>query len=72
MSPAIYDDVIKWKYFPRYWPIVLGIYWSPVNSQHKGQWAEFDAFFDLRLMNDWMNNRKAGIWVAIVPIMTSF
>ena len=29
----LHDDVIKWKYFPRYWPFV----W-PVNSPHKGQW----------------------------------
>ena len=34
-----YDDVIKWKYFPRYWPFVRGIQWSPVNSPHKGQWC---------------------------------
>ena len=33
-----HDDVIKWKYFPRYWPFVRGIYRSPVNSPHKGQW----------------------------------
>ena len=31
------DDVIKWKYFPRYWPFVRGIHRSPVNSPHKGQ-----------------------------------
>ena len=33
-----HDDVIQWKHFPRYWPFVRGIHWSPVNSQHKGQW----------------------------------
>ena len=33
-----YDDVIKWKHFPRYWPSVWGIHRSPVNSPHKGQW----------------------------------
>ena len=32
------DDVVKWKYFPRYWPFVRGIHRSPVNSPHKGQW----------------------------------
>ena len=32
-----YDDVIKWKYFPLYWPFVRGIHRSPVNSPHKGQ-----------------------------------
>ena len=33
-----YDDVIKWKHFPRYWPFVRGIHRSPVKSPHKGQW----------------------------------
>ena len=33
------DGVIKWKHFPRYWPFVKGIYWSPVDSPHKGQWC---------------------------------
>ena len=33
-----YDDVIKWKHFPRYWPFVRGIHRSSVNSPHKGQW----------------------------------
>ena len=33
-----YDDVIKWKHFPRYWPFVRGIHRPPVNSPHKGQW----------------------------------
>ena len=33
-----HDDVIKWKYFPRYWPFVRGIHWSPVIFPHKGQW----------------------------------
>ena len=33
-----HDGVIKWKYFPRYWPFVRGIHRSPVNSPHKGQW----------------------------------
>ena len=31
-------DVMKWKYFPRYWPLVWGIHLSLVNSLHKGQW----------------------------------
>ena len=28
------SDVIKWKHFPRYWAVVLGIHRSPVNSLH--------------------------------------
>ena len=35
--PAFHDDVIKWKHFPRYWPLLRGIHRSPVNSPHKGQ-----------------------------------
>ena len=33
---GLHDDVIKWKYFPRYWPFVRGIHRSPVDSPHKG------------------------------------
>ena len=33
-----HDDVIKWKHFPCYWHYVRGVYRSPVNSPHKGQW----------------------------------
>ena len=35
-----HDDVIKWKYFPRYWPFVRAQ--RPVTRS-------FDVFFDLRL-----------------------
>ena len=35
----VHDDVIKWKYFPRYWPFVWWIRRSPVNSPHNGQWC---------------------------------
>ena len=51
MTKHFHEDVIKWKYFPRYWPFVRGIHRSPVNSPHKDQWrgASIDVFFDLRL-----------------------
>ena len=58
---CLLDDVIKWKHFPRYWPFVRGIYRSPVNSPHKGQWRG-----DLMLsvtpawINGLVNNREAG------------
>ena len=57
-----HDDVIKWKHFPRYWSFARGIHPSPVNfPPHKNQWrGAFNAFFDLRLNNDWVNNREAG------------
>ena len=51
------DDVIKWKHFPRYWPFVRGIHWSPVNSPHKGQWRGALMF---SLICAWINH-----WVSI-------
>ena len=57
----IHDDVIKWKYFPRYWPFVRGIHRSPVNSPHKGQWRGtlMSSLISGRI-NGWVNNREAS------------
>ena len=56
-----HDDVIKWKHFPRNWPFVRGIHWSPVNSPHKGQWRGALMFSLICVwINDWVNNREAG------------
>ena len=56
-----HDDVIKWKHFPHYWPFVLGIHQSPVNSLHKGQWCRALIFTLIcTWINSWVNNRKAG------------
>ena len=56
-----HDDVIKWKYFPRYWPFVRGIHRSPVNSPHKGQWRGALMFYFICVwINGWVNNREAG------------
>ena len=49
---VVHDDIIKWKHFPRYWPFVRVIHWSPVNSPHKGQWRAW--------IHAWVNNREAG------------
>ena len=44
------DDVIKWKKIPHYWPFVLEIQRSPVNSPHKSLVTRsFDVFFAMRL-----------------------
>ena len=43
---ALHDNVIKWKHFPRYWPLVRGIHRSTVNSSHKGMWRG-DLMFSL-------------------------
>ena len=56
-----HDDVIKWKYFPCYWPFVRGIHRSPVNSPHKGQWRGALVFsFICASINGWVHNRDAG------------
>ena len=56
-----YDDVIKWKHFPRYWPFVRGIHRSLVYSPHKGQWRGVLLFSLIcARLNDWVNNREAG------------
>ena len=41
-------DVIKWKYFPRYWPFVNSQVTGEFPSQRPVMWS-FDLFFDLRL-----------------------
>ena len=56
-----HDDVIKWKYFPRYWPFVCGIHRSPVNSPHKGQWRLVLMFSLIcARINGWVNDGEAG------------
>ena len=56
-----YDDVIKWKHFPRYWPFVRGIHRSPVNTPHKGQWRGALMFSLIcARINGWVNYREAG------------
>ena len=60
-SKAYYDDVIKWKHFPRYWSFVGGIHRSPVNSPHKGQWCGPLMFsFIYAQINGRANNSKAS------------
>ena len=58
---AVFDDVTKWKHFPRYWLFVRGIHRSLVNSPQKGQWC---GALMLSLICAWINrrvnNREAG------------
>ena len=57
----MYDDVIGWEHVTRYWPFVLGIHRSPVNSPHKGQWHGALMFSLIcAWLNGWVNNREAG------------
>ena len=56
-----YDDVIKWKHFPRYWLFVRGIHRSPVNSPHKSQWrGAWRLSLICAWISGWANNREAG------------
>ena len=55
------DNVIKWKHFPRYWPLVRGIHRSPVNSPHKCQWRRALMFSLIcARINGWVNNDEAS------------
>ena len=57
----LHDDVIKWKLFPRYRPFVRGIYRSPVNSSHKGQWrGALMSSLICAWIHGRVNNREAG------------
>ena len=56
-----YDNVIKWKHFLCYWPFVMGIHWSPVNSHHKCQWHGALMFSLIcAWSNGWVNTSDAG------------
>ena len=53
-----HDYVIKWKHFPRYWPLVRGIHQSPVDSP---QWRGALMFSLIcACITCWANNRDAG------------
>ena len=57
------DDVIKWKFFPHYWPFVCGNSpVTPVNSPHKGQWRKALTFslISSTWTNSWTNNEDTG------------
>ena len=44
-----HDDIIKWKFFPRYWPFVRGF------PGHRWILPSICAW-----INGWVNNREAG------------
>ena len=56
-----YDDIIKWKHFPHYWPFVRGIHRAPVVPSHKGQWCGALMFSSIcSWTNSWANNRNTS------------
>ena len=58
---GLYDDVIKWKHFPRYWTFVQEIRPSLVNSPYKGQWRGALMFSLIcAWINAWVNKHEAG------------
>ena len=57
-----HDDVIEWKYFPRYCPFVRGIHRSPVNSPHKGQWRGALMFSLVCALNKRLSKHSWGWW----------
>ena len=58
---SYHDDVIKWKHFPRYWPLVRGFHRAPVNTLHKGQWRGALMFSLIcARINGSVNYREAG------------
>ena len=60
------DMLLAWwrhqmETFSRYWPSVLVIHRSPVNSPHKGQWRGALVFSSIcAWTNGWVNNQDAG------------
>ena len=60
-SEFLHADVTKWKHFPRYWPFVRGIHWSPVDSPHRDQWSRVLMLSVIcTWTNCWANNGDAG------------
>ena len=53
--------VIKWKYFPCFWPFVQGIHWSPGGFPHIGQWCgALMVSMSCVWTNGWANNPDIG------------
>ena len=65
VAPAIHDDVIKWKHFPRHWPFVRGIHRSPVNSPHKSHWHGALMFSLICTRNKRLSKQSWGWWLEM-------
>ena len=69
---TVHDDVIKRKYFLRYWPFVKGIHRSPVNSLEKASDTELWCFlWSAPEQAIEQTIEKPVIWNAIALITTS-
>ena len=58
----VHDDVIKWKHFPRNWPLVWGIHHSPVNFPYKCQWPGALIFSLIFALNKRLSKQSWGWW----------
>ena len=64
-KPKNHEDVVKWKHFPRYWPL-----WG--ESPHKGQWRGALIFLWSAPEQTFEQSIKtAVIWDTIAIIVTS-
>ena len=66
----LYDDVIIWKHFPRYWPFVWGIHRSPIPLS-KASDAELCFIWSAPEHTVEQTNEAPLIWYTIGLIMTS-
>ena len=55
-----HDDIIKWKYFPRYWTFLGESIGTGGFPSQKPVTRSSDVFFDMRLNKNWANNWQAG------------
>ena len=62
--PLHHDDVIKWKYFPRYWPFERGIPGEFPSQRPVAR--SFDVFFDL-YPNKRLSKQSWGWWFETPP-----
>ena len=62
LETQCHDDVIKWKHFPRYWSLVLGIHRWPMNSPHKGLWRRAMMFSLICALNKRLSKQSWGWW----------
>ena len=77
-----HDDVMKWKYFPRYWPYVRGIHrsrWFPrTKASDAGLWCFIWSAPEKRLIKQWWGWRfetpSRPLWrhCNVIYILTFF
>ena len=69
---AFHVDVITWKHFPRYWPIVRGIHRSPASPPHKGQWCGALMFPLICALNKRSSKQSRSWWFEMPSRWNAF